>query len=473
MGYGKTDMTVFLEWLFTHIGFIFGFLAALVLIAHVLTQRRAPSGTIAWLLAIVLVPYVGIPLYLMLGGRKMKRQAGRKTGPAFFPSSQRLNVPRTYLDELLESYGLPPASDGNQLELCTDGQATYRDLTDIIENARQSIYISTFIFRGDSVGRDILSRLTSKARQGLDVRILLDGVGSLWTSRFFFRRFVRAGGKYGVFLPLLHWPFRGRTNLRNHRKIVIADNQVVLAGGTNIGLEYLGPKPSSKRWQDLSFVLRGPAVASYLEIFRSDWAFAIGQQDWPEGRDACSAAAAENADAVVQIIPSGPDVPGDALYDAILTSFFNAQKRIWIVTPYFVPDEPLLKAIQLAVRKGLDVRVVVPQKSNHPMTDVVRRVYLRDIQQVGAKVFFYQKGMIHAKTILIDDDIMMAGSANTDFRSLFLNYEVMLVAYRGQVIGKTQQWMTDIQSQCSQKTITVNPVQNIVDHIVNLFSPLL
>ncbi len=466
-------MTMFLEWLFTHIGFILGFLAGLVLIAHVLTQRRAPSGTIAWLLAIVLVPYIGIPLYLVLGGRKMKRQAGQKSGPVFPLSTQRLNVPRTYLDELLESYGLPPATEGNQLELCTDGQATYRDLTDIIENARQSIYISTFIFRGDLVGRDILNRLTQKARQGLDVRILLDGVGSLWTSRFFFRRFVRAGGKYGVFLPLLHWPFRGRTNLRNHRKIVIADNRVVLAGGTNIGMEYLGPAPSPKRWQDLSFVLRGPAVASYLGIFCSDWAFAMGQQDWPEGRDVRCAVEAESADAIVQIIPSGPDVPGDALYDAILTSFFNAQKRIWIVTPYFVPDEPLLKAIQLAVRKGLDVRVIVPQKSNHPMTDVVRRVYLRDIQQVGAKVFFYQKRMIHAKAILIDDDIMMAGSANADSRSLFLNYEVMLVAYRGRVIGKMQQWITDIQSQCAQKTITVNVVQNIVDHIVNLFSPLL
>jgi cardiolipin synthase len=461
------------QWLLAHFEILVGFLIGVILIARVLTQKRSPTGTLAWLLAIILIPYVGVPLYLIFGGRKMKRQARRKTGLDLSRHGKRFNVERTYLDELLESYGLPPACPENRLQLCPDGQETYHRLVEMIENAKKSIYISTFIFHRDSVGKDILRRLVSKARQGLDVRVLLDGVGSVWTGRLFFKTLVKVGGQYAFFIPLLHWPFRGRTNLRNHRKIVIVDQQTVLAGGTNIGREYMGPYPDPKRWQDLSFVLEGPAVRFFLEIFRSDWLFAAGSKDKkPVEIEDKPLDSLENP-AVVQVVPSGPDVKGDALYDAILLALFNAQKRIWIVTPYFVPDEPLAKALRLAVRKGIDVRVIVPAKSNHPLTDLVRSGYLRDLQQIGAKILFYMPGMIHAKALLVDDNIVMIGSANMDFRSLFLNYEIMLIAYSQPHIEQVQSWISQVESHCRKPQLTAGYTRDLLEHIARLFAPLL
>jgi len=460
---------IVLQWLIAHIELLIGFMVGIVLIAHVLTQKRSPSGTIAWLLAIILIPYVGVPLYLMLGGRKMKRTAAKKSATSLSWPSRRLDVPRTQVDELLESYGIPSATDGNRLEILTDGQQIYHHLISLIDSAQDSIYISTFIFRPDEVGREIRDRLVLKARQGLDVRVLLDGFGAVQTGRRFFVPLVKAGGKYAFFM---HRLFRGRTNLRNHRKIVVIDNQTVLAGGTNIGKEYLGPEPDPKRWQDLSFILKGPAVRSYLEIFHSDWAFTIGVNDVPVQAEPAGYYDSPNV-TIVQVVPSGPDIPGDALYDAILTSLYSARRKIQIVTPYFIPDEPLLNALQLSVRRGVEVRILVPAKSNHPITDVVRRVYLREMQRVGAKIFYYTPGMIHAKTVLVDDTLAMIGSANMDSRSLFLNYEVMLIAYSRPQINQISGWITNIEKACIQCELKAGFIRNLFEHMIRLFAPLL
>lgn len=460
---------IILQWLIAHIELLIGFLVGIILIAHVLTQKRSPSGTIAWLLAIILIPYVGVPLYLMLGGRKMKRRAAQKSATSLSCPSRRLDVPRTQVDELLESYGIPSATDGNRLEILTEGQQIYHHLISLIDSAQNSIYISTFIFRPDEVGREIRDRLALKARQGLDVRVLLDGFGAIQTGRRFFVPLVKAGGKYAFFM---HRLFRGRTNLRNHRKIVVIDNQTVLAGGTNIGKEYLGSEPNPKRWQDLSFILKGPAVRSYLEIFHSDWAFTIGTNDIPVQAEPAGYYDSPNI-AIVQVVPSGPDIPGDALYDAILTSLYSARRKIQIVTPYFIPDEPLLNALQLAVRRGVEVRILVPAKSNHPITDIVRRVYLREMLRVGAKILYYTPGMIHAKTVLVDDTLAMIGSANMDSRSLFLNYEVMLIVYSRPQITQISGWIANIENACIQCELKAGFIRNLFENMIRLFAPLL
>ena len=293
----------------------------------------------AWLLLIIFFPYVGVPMYLIFGGRKMRRKASRKSaiGLEQVPESavtDELNP----VEHLLRTYGIPAAGSGNKIELCPTGQSTYQNIVALIESACESIYISTYIYSTDDIGRDILHRLAAKASQGVRVRVLVDDFGSLYTKRTFFAELTEAGGQVSYFMPVFHIPFRGRTNLRNHRKILLVDGRKVLAGGTNIAKEYIGPSPQPGRWQDFSFVLQGPAVGYFLRIFASDWEFASGEKLPVERRDT-SVDFGDGQGDIVQVVPSGPDVPSDALYDSLLYAIYTSQKRLWIVTQYFVPDE--------------------------------------------------------------------------------------------------------------------------------------
>jgi cardiolipin synthase len=322
------------------------------------------------------------------------------------------------------------------------------------------------------VGRDIVRRLARKAAEGVEVRLLLDHVGSLRTTRRFLRPLLRAGGQVAFFMPVLHRPFRGRSNLRNHRKIVVADGRHVMAGGTNIAGEYIGPKPDPERWRDLSFILTGPAGRQYEEVFRSDWEFAAGQR--PESEPRPPAPAADVADgAVVQVVPSGPDVPSDALYDAILSTAFAAKRRLWVVTPYFIPDEPLVQALALACHRGVDVRVVLPNRSDHWLVDLARGPYLREIQARGAAILLYTPGMLHAKAMLMDDELAMIGSANMDMRSLFLNYEVAMFVYSAAEIRAIGAWIEGIMAGSRSGLKDVGAVRDLCEGVARMMAPLL
>ena len=461
------------SWMVTHIVMLVGLLLGLVLTSYILLQRRSASGTLAWLLVILPFPYIGVPLYLMFGGRKMHQRASEKNMLGLAPptpSKDRVEVHPT--DRLLQTYNMLPAQGGHAVTLCTTGEAIYRHFVDLIESAQKSIWISTFVYAKDEVGRDILDRLAARAAQGIQVRLLLDGVGSLHTHRSFFRPLTQAGGQVSYFMPVLHRPFRGRTNLRNHRKSLLVDGRTVLAGGANIAAEYMGPGPAPGRWRDLSFVLRGPAVAHYGRLFASDWEFASGRPLEPEGEAGAGDRNGAGSD-LVQVVPSGPDVPTDALYDSLLSSMYAAQKRLWIVTPYFVPDESLVQALILACRRGVDVRILLPGRSNHRLADIVRGEYLREIQRAGGGVYFYRDAMVHAKALLVDRSLAMIGSANMDIRSLYLNYEIAMYIYSSNTIGRTEAWIEGLL-QSSQKGIAPAPLaRRLFEGTVRVLTPLL
>lgn len=397
-----------------------GFLLGIVLIAHILLQKRSPSGTIAWLLMILFMPYVGVPLYLVFGGRKMRRQAASKSlldlGADHAIPEERAHI----LDRILRTYSIPGASEGHSVRLCGNGVERFGAMDELIRSAKRNIFLETFIYQTDEVGRHFLQLLAEKAQSGVDVRVLMDGVGSLHTPGRFFRPLLEAGGKVSVFLPVLHRPFRGRTNLRNHRKITIVDNRCVMAGGANIGMEYMGPCRYEKRWKDLAFVLEGPSVSHWVNVFAGDWEFAAKEALSPELLHVPERASPGSA--AVQMVPSGPDVPSDALSDIFLSMIYAAKRRFWVVTPYFVPDEAMCKALVLAARRRVDVRVILPKNSNHPLPDIVRGLPLRQIQQAGGLIMFYTPSMMHAKMLLMDDEAAVLGSANLDIRSLLLNY---------------------------------------------------
>lgn len=460
----------FLGWLFTNVVAIAGFLLGVVMVAYILLQKRSFSGTIAWLLAIILIPYIGVPLYLLFGGRKIRRHAERKRDLGLIqhePLEQDLGT----IEPLLRSYGHPGAETGHCLALCRTGEETYVEMMKMLHSAQESIYLATFVFRKDRRGLEVLEVLSEKARAGLRVCLLLDGVGCLHTRGRFLRPLTKSGGKHAHFMPVFRRPFRGRTNLRNHRKILVVDEKEVLSGGTNIGREYMGPIPYEGRWRDLAFTLKGPGVRHYAQVFRYDWHFASGQ--WlpeikPERQ--CDKGVGQ---AVVQVIPSGPDVPNDALYDAILSAVFAARERFWVVTPYFVPDDSLTQALVLAARRGVDVRIILPRYSNHPLADWGRGEPLREIQQAGGKVLFFMPGMLHAKIVLMDRRLAILGSANIDYRSLLINYEIAMCVYSPPEIECVETWIQMLVGGCQEGISPAGLLRSLCEGVVRTLTPLL
>ncbi|WP_432738564.1 phospholipase D-like domain-containing protein [Maridesulfovibrio sp. FT414] len=465
-------MTTELNLLIGHLSVVGGFILASVLVMSILRKQRTSSAAFAWLMAIVFAPYIGVPLYLIFGGRKLKRDAHTK-------QDIHLEVQETVpakqadpIDSLLREYGIPGATSGNRVRLCPSGIDIYNELVDLIENAEHQILITTFILSRDEVGRDIVERLARKAASGVTVRLLLDDIGSMFTTRRFLKKLIANGGKVAYFMPLFRAPFHGNSNLRNHRKIAIADQTVVLAGGTNIANEYIGPRPCEDRWTDLSFVLRGPAVRHYIEVFQSDWQFAYGEKVNIIPPCTSGSAVSGGGEGVMQVVPSGPDVPRDPVHDALLTAAFTAEKRLWIVTPYYVPDEALAQALRLAAQRGVDVRVVIPSKSNHLLADLARGTHLRDLEACGGRIIKYPH-MVHAKVVVVDSRIAVVGSANMDMRSLFLNYEIVMFSYSEPDVTAVHDWVQNLINQSSEGTQPVGFVRDTVEGVARLVAPLL
>lgn len=458
----------------TYFLLIGGFLLGIVLIAHILLQKRSPSGTIAWLLVIAFLPWVGVPLYLLFGGRKMARHVEKKGRLDLDLNAAIAPKDANVIDRILRSYTIGGAEAGHRVKLCTTGIERFNEMVSLLENAQRNIYISTFIYGNDEVGRRILDILAAKAKAGVEVKLLMDGVGTLHTRGWFFNPLVEAGGKFAFFLPVLHRPFRGRTNLRNHRKITIVDNHTVMAGGANIAMEYMGPEPYAKRWKDLAFTLQGPAVRHWLNVFAGDWAFAAKETLSREQLRLGEIPLTEKSDtAIVQVVPSGPDVPSDALHDALVSMIYSAENRFWTITPYFVPDDALCQALLLAVRRGVDVRIILPRRSNHPLPDIVRGIALRQIQEAGGLVMFYPPKMLHSKVVLVDEQAAVLGSANMDIRSLLLNYETAMFVYSRDEIAAVEHYIENIMTECACGIGHASLPRALGESVIRLVSPLL
>jgi len=450
---------------FNYLGILAGYLLAFITIPRIIRQQHSPGGALAWLLAVLAFPYLAAPLYLLFGGRKMERLARKKTPLRFDSPSARECQGAHSLEHLLVDYNLPPAAPGNRIRLLRSGNDRYRELTRLVESARRQIDLLTYILKPDEIGRDLVGRLARRASQGVAVRVLLDKLGSRTATRRFLAPLLAAGGKLAFFLP--EWY---RSNLRNHRKMMIVDETTVLSGGANIGNEYLSRNRRNRTWEDLGFVLEGPAVGTYHEIFRTDWEFAANER-MPEATAASPARVKPGRAGRMQVIPSGPDVEGDPLYDCLLSAIFAAQSRVWVVTPYFIPDEALMRALRLAALRCVDVRVLLPVKSDHPLVDAARKTFVRELQASGGKVFLYQPGMLHAKAVIQDDQAAIIGTANFDMRSLFLNYEVSLCIYDRACIRDLEAWFLELAGQAVPASL--RPGQGTWDGVIRLISPLL
>ncbi|MGH7442632.1 MAG: phospholipase D-like domain-containing protein, partial [bacterium] len=369
----------------------------------------------------------------------------------------------------LDVLGMPPVRLSQSAQLFTSGDGIFAGILELVGSAHVSIELATFIFSRDPVGDAVLAALVAKARAGVKVRVLLDSVGAFMARSSSFKELKASGGRVAFFMPLFHPPWRGRTNLRNHRKILVVDGARALVGGMNVAKEYMGPGLDPARWIDLALRCEGAAVGDLLDVFEEDWAFAA--------RAALSARLGTppvpgTGDCSLRIVGSGPDVEGDPLYDALLSLIFEARERIWIATPYFIPDETLGKALALAGRRGVDVRILVPRKSNHIAADLARGSYLFELSQSGCRVALARK-MMHAKTVIVDRNYGLVGSANFDMRSLLFNYEIGALVGAGNALDDLHAWFEVLFSESARYAASSSAVRDVVEGIGRVLGPLI
>jgi cardiolipin synthase len=372
-------------------------------------------------LAIALVPYIGLPLYLLFGTRKLVR-AGSRAHHAGKPSAD--DAAEAWPRQLVTSMGQPAAAAYSDLHVHANGKQALQALWSLIDSAEHELVLCTFILARDRMGKELCARLIAKARAGIKVRLMVDGFGRILSRGANLHKLKAAGVQVALFSPLLHLPFKGATNLRNHRKMALADGMRLWCGGRNFAAEYFEGTPRRKPWADLSFDLAGPLAAQALALFERDWSVSSGSP-----LAANIEAAPAGAEPMAQLIASGPDQPDDTIHDILVSACFKASRRIVASTPYFVPGDTLLMALSLAARREVVVDLIIPLRSNHRMADFARHRALRALAAAGARIWL-TPGMSHAKAVIFDDDLALAGSANLDSRSLFLNYEMMIAFYR-------------------------------------------
>ena len=444
-----------------------------VAVSHIIYQRRSSRSMIAWLLAIFSFPYVATPLYFLVGVRKRPSRWNKAPLGMEMPSAYEKyrTGSDTRISRLLVVHGIPPETSGNAFRLIMDGTEACTLLLEEIARAEQTIEMSSYLFKWDSTTRTILEALTRQAAQGVRVRLMLDRVGSfgMLVRPGAFRALKEAGGDVRFFTPILRHPFQSYLNLRNHRKIFLFDRQRVLSGGMNLSAEYLGCRPDTHRWHDLLFRIEGPAVLPFVAIFREDWAYAGGLDEekslFPKIRSV--------GEETIQVVPSGPDIPEDALYEGLLNAIYGARERIWIVTPYFIPDENIMEALTVALHKGVDVRLITPEVSDVPFVDLARSAYMRPLQQNGARLLWHTGGMLHAKAMMFDHSSVMLGTLNLDNRSLFLNYELVAFISSPRTIKAVEAWMETLGSENAAILPPPSKLREALENIMKVFAPLI
>ena len=463
--------------LVAHLATVAGFLLAFFLVARLMSERRAPANTFAWLLVIVFIPWLGVPLYLVLGGRKLRRLAKDKVAilpviPAMCAVETR-SVCVPVAKTVGAAGGYAPVG-GNGMRLLLTGEDDFAELERQILAAKHTIHITTFILSPDATGRRIVELLARRAAEGVSVCLLLDALGCFRSSRGFVDPIRKAGGKVGRFMPVMPFTSRGSANLRNHRKMAIFDGATAMVGGRNIAREYMGPVPYPGRWRDFGAVIEGPSALVLEEVFLADWCFVTREDPTALRADVQSRGAPARGDCELQVVASGPDVPGDPLYEGIVAMIQEAERSIWIVTPYFIPDEVLLRSLIVKARAGCRVNLIVPSKSNHPVTDFARRNFTRALVSAGGRVLLYNAGMLHAKAVVVDDRVALIGSPNFDLRSLFVNFEIGVIVYtRPEIVG-IKAWIEDLTQTCSLPVQTKRSfLTSVAEDLCRLLAPIL
>ncbi|MFT0801626.1 cardiolipin synthase [Bacillus swezeyi] len=427
------------------LGFIL-VLNTLLAIVVIFRERRDASASWAWLLVLFFIPVLGFILYLLFGHNlsrnhlfqwedrkrigieKILEQQLTKLKSREFEFRNKATAESKDLIYMHVLNNHAVFTEDNAVELLTDGRQKFDRLLSDIENAKDHIHLQYYIYKGDEIGKKLRDALIKKAKEGVEVRVLYDELGSRSLRKSFFKELKKAGGYIEVFFPSRFKFINLRMNYRNHRKLVIIDGFIGYVGGFNVGDEYLGLNPDFGYWRDTHLRIKGTAVHSIQTRFILDWNQASHHHDityvpnhFPE--------IGSHGNIGMQIVTSGPDSEWEQIKNGYIKMISTAKRSILIQTPYFIPDASLLDSLRIACLSGVDVRIMIPNKPDHPFVYWATFSYIGELLKAGASVFIYDNGFIHAKMIVVDEEIASVGTANIDMRSFKLNFEVNAFLY--------------------------------------------
>ncbi|WP_429841819.1 cardiolipin synthase [Brevibacillus sp. FIR094] len=457
-------------------------------------ERRNIAATWAWLMVLLFLPGIGFIVYLIFGHKLSKKKLYRLKEGEFshfraavdrqkqLLAQGELQVNDPEMERHRDMIFMNVVSDGayytqdNTIQVFKEGHSLFNLMFKQMEEAREHIHLLYYILNDDDLGKQLIQLLTKKAKEGVEVRLLYDAVGSSGISSRFLRPLVEAGGEVASFFPAKIPFLNFRVNFRNHRKLTIIDGKVGYIGGFNIGDEYLGKDKKLGYWRDTHLLIEGRAVYMLQARFFLDWNLSAPKRMhesfayFPELHEA-------EGTIGVQIVSSGPNSEKEQIKHAFLKMIYKARKKIYLQTPYFVPDEGVLTALKMAAMSGVDVRVMVPGKPDHLLVFWATHSYLGDLLKSGVRCYLYEKGFMHAKTIVVDTQLSSVGTANVDIRSFKLNFETNAFMYDSKMAEELEELFVSDLADCREMTLReyVNrPLRlRLLESLTRLLSPLL
>ena len=433
---------------------------------HALLYKRDPKASLGWLAVILMFPVIGYFLYFLLGINRIRTRARKLAGKLSFrgfiefepveeyvtlPDSP-LPLPHEYTEivNIVNSVTGIPLTSGNRIDILHNGESAYPAMLDAIDRAEHSIFLSTYIFRTDNTGKKFIDKLASARKRGVEVKVILDGIGEYYSLPRAGTLLKRRKVEVGRFIPPALIPPSFHVNLRNHRKILVVDKKTGFTGGMNIGSNHLAGNLSDKsRVIDTHFRIHGPVVKQILKVFIDDWNFVTQKNmdiDFPEYTY-------ENKGAKCRVISEGPNEDFNKLATILVGAITSANKRVLIMTPYFLPTREMISALQTAALKGVSVEILLPQKNNLPYVHWATRNMLWELLQRGVRAYYQPGPFVHTKLMVVDDYYAHIGTANMDSRSLRLNFELALEVYDEEFIAVLAEHIVKCREQSKRITL--------------------
>jgi cardiolipin synthase A/B len=434
------------------------YVSAAVMAVDAVMRNRTVQGAIAWAVSLMTIPFLALPLYLIFGRTKFNgyvaaRRSNNRDLKAimdrlapFGPEFQAAMASGRESWRALEMLALMPFTHSNEATLLINGRQTFDAMFQAIESARSYILVYFYIIKDDHVGRELQSRLIQKARDGVRVYLLYDEIGSVSLPKAFIDALRDNGVKVSPFHSTKGKANRFQLNFRNHRKIVVVDGRTAFVGGLNVADEYLEGTPKLGPWRDTHVELTGPSVQGVQLVFVEDWYWAV--HEVPELEWEPKPARDRNQN--ILILPTGPADELESCGLFFLEAINGARERLWIASPYFVPDDRVVSALQLAALRGADVRLILPEKADHLLVYLSSFSFVEEAEKAGVKIFRYQPGFLHHKVMLVDDELAAVGTANLDNRSLRLNFEITVIVNDAAFAKEVEAMLREDLTHCRQ-----------------------